>query len=178
MKSQVVESVTVWQNIQAAAKEKQPPASVKEYPITDEQARKLAHQFARKMLHDCRTAQAAVDRCGDDDSQAAAVRASLDLTLCPIRRGNAGPLCVVFAAAFCAAAAAPQLFPMSCGSDDLLPNLAHWYSRTVRLLRSFDIPYYSPEYYDGTEVTPVLSNNLGVTRSIKNSNEVSRGPAT
>ena len=81
MKSQVAESVTVWQNIQAAAKEKQQQrGTVEEYQITDEQARELAHQFAQ-MLHDCRTAQAAVDRCDNDDSQAAA-RASLDLTLC------------------------------------------------------------------------------------------------
>jgi len=79
MKSQVAESVTVWQNIQAAAKkEQQDDNTTTTSNISEHEAKELARNFA-KMLKDCREAQAAVDKCTNEQDCA---RASLDLTLC------------------------------------------------------------------------------------------------
>jgi len=83
MKSQVAESVSVWQNIQAAAKQQKQEDDERrqqqtEVTITEEQAKELALNFAA-MLKDCRQARRAVDQCHTEDECA---RASLDLTMC------------------------------------------------------------------------------------------------
>ena len=84
MKSQVAESVTVWQNIQAAKRQQENEDATSDSTtsapskVTAEQAKELASKFAA-VRNDCRALQNAVDRCANDDECA---RASLDLTVC------------------------------------------------------------------------------------------------
>ena len=82
MKSQVAESVTVWQQIQASKRQPQNDDTTSETAatssITEEHARELASKFAA-MRKNCQAQQYTMDRCGNDDECA---RASLDLTLC------------------------------------------------------------------------------------------------
>mmetsp|Transcript_18332 Transcript_18332/g.25854 ORF Transcript_18332/g.25854 Transcript_18332/m.25854 type:complete len:495 (-) Transcript_18332:13-1497(-) len=82
MKTQVGESLKVWENIQQAAKEKKQKA-VQEAPvalpdISEKEAVKLAQNFA-SVLKDCREAQRAVDACESEEDMA---RASMALTMC------------------------------------------------------------------------------------------------
>lgn len=91
MKSQVSESVSVWQSIQLAAAggsktrkeegEEQSDDHVFKNipPICDKEAIDLAKNLERA-LKECRQAQVAMDNCNDDDSSNA--KASLDLTIC------------------------------------------------------------------------------------------------
>lgn len=76
MKSQVKESVQVWQSIQAAAKGTAADGS--DMQLTPEQAQQLAASFAQ-IRQTCRQASAAVDACGSESDCA---KASLGLTMC------------------------------------------------------------------------------------------------
>ena len=84
MKSQVKESVAVWQSIQAAAKKQNTPdddgssSSTPTEMMSEAQAKELAQNFAT-MLTDCRKARTAVDLCA---TEAECAHASMDLTVC------------------------------------------------------------------------------------------------
>ena len=82
MKSQVAESVTVWQNIQAAKRQQENEDATSDFSatgnLTAEQATELASKFAA-VRSECRAQQNAADRCSTDDDCA---RVSLDLTMC------------------------------------------------------------------------------------------------
>lgn len=77
MKSQVKESVAVWQSIQAAANQRTPDVTLLSN-VSEATAIELAQSFAT-MLTNCRKAQAAVDQC---ETEAGCARASIDLSLC------------------------------------------------------------------------------------------------
>jgi hypothetical protein len=95
LQSQVSDSLTVWEQIQASvanSKKKASVESTREEPlslletisssnsqnITESQATEIAKTFAL-MLQNCRQAQKQVDQCSDD---AECAKASLALTLC------------------------------------------------------------------------------------------------
>jgi cytochrome c heme-lyase len=81
MKSQVQESVQVWQSIQQSASDKASAEKVGNDvspSLSEEQARTLAREFAQ-VMSDCRAAQRRVSECNDEMECA---RASMDLTVC------------------------------------------------------------------------------------------------
>jgi cytochrome c heme-lyase len=84
MKTQVQESVQIWNSIQQRNQQQQKDVTNNDDPgqpnleISDDEARKLARQFAQ-ILTDCQNAQEKLDHCSDDMECA---RASLDWSLC------------------------------------------------------------------------------------------------
>lgn len=78
MKSQVKESVAVWQSIQAAAKKENKRDDGSGSTMSEADAKELAQNFAT-MLTNCRKARTAVDQCA---TEAECARASVDLTIC------------------------------------------------------------------------------------------------
>ena len=76
MKSQVNESVQVWESIQQAARGIVADKEVK--PIDEETAKRVATNFA-SALKGCQKAKKKMDRCSSEEDCA---RASVDLTLC------------------------------------------------------------------------------------------------
>lgn len=79
MRSQVSESVQVWESIQATARKKfQEPENEEAERLSSKDAKKLAASFS-KMLKECRTEQHAIDHC---ESEKECSKASVDLTIC------------------------------------------------------------------------------------------------
>lgn len=75
MKTQVSESLKVWDSIQKAAKERKDEVVV---PITEKEAMVLTQTFG-KALGDCHNAKVVMDQC---DSDEACAKASMSLTVC------------------------------------------------------------------------------------------------
>jgi cytochrome c heme-lyase len=77
LKSQVQESLQVWDSIQKAKQQNQQEVE-KMSEISNQEAVAICKSFGR-MLHECQEAQAKVNECTSDEECA---RASMDLTLC------------------------------------------------------------------------------------------------
>lgn len=77
MKSQVTESLKVWDSIQKAAKERQEEGSLPP-PISEEEAIALSETF-RKAISGCSQSKLALEKCDSDDSCA---KASMSFTVC------------------------------------------------------------------------------------------------
>jgi len=81
MKSQVKDSVQVWESIQAAAASKgtrSPEEEAVAIEIDERDAKKLAQSFA-EILRQCREAQERINKC---DTEEECAKASVDLTIC------------------------------------------------------------------------------------------------